>query len=92
MQKEKVNICTIVKKLIICSHCNHSCCSADLNIIVPLICTHPVTNAEKIMTIAQNVLCNITRLSSDDNIIETLFELTDIIRVSTARVSLLSYT
>ena len=44
------------------------------------------------MTIAQNVLCNRTRLLSDDNIIETLFELTDITRVSTARVSLLPYT
>ena len=78
--KKKVNSCTIGKKFITCCHCKRSCRVADFkqNKMVPLICTHPVINAELTLIATQNVFCNITLLSSDDDIVETLLELTDI--------------
>ena len=71
--KKKVNSCTIGKTFITCCHCH-----CKQNKVVPLICTHPVINAELTLIATQNVFCNITLLSSDDDIVETLLELTDI--------------
>ena len=72
-----------------CSYYKRSCCVGDLkqNMMVPLICSHPVTNLELILTAAQNVWRNLTLLSSYDDVIETLLELTDIkIKYNTSRV------
>ena len=46
--------------------------------MVALISTHQVKNSKLILTATQNVLCHITSLSSDNHIIETLLELTDV--------------